>query len=341
MPPLLTETQTQTETVKNESSPNVTKVKSEKSTDTSAEKQGTSLRVRLLELVCVCIILYGIGSVFVNYFTINLEVVTFGNETAEMYMLAPVEDEIPDVRLYEVPCYDRGYRVEREVFKSPPTTCGVLTTDALLPEEMIDQLKALAVKSIKALGEKGKKNRESLNLHWMNLDQLYRKGQALGVVNDDEIELLREAGERVRQVVAYTFGVNEENLLYNKIAQFTRYKKKEEYLEFRHIDKVRSPGLIVTSIIWLGTTDKDFTGGRLKFLNGDKNYNPVVLEPKYGRFAAWTAGWENPHEVEEVYTGERYALIISFTVSPHIGFDSLDGLWDNSKDGLKCYKPDR
>lgn len=59
------------------------------------------------------------------------------------------------------------------------------------------------------------------------------------------------------------------------------------------MDKVRSPYLIVTTILWLSTVDLDFGGGRTEFLTGGPEpLTPLLIEPKIGRFAAWTSGWE-------------------------------------------------
>jgi hypothetical protein len=97
-----------------------------------------------------------------------------------------------------------------------------------------------------------------------------------------------------------------ERTFFSPVSQFTRYKPVVPYQEFRHVDKVRSPYLIVTTILWLSTVDIDFTGGRTEFLTGGPEpFTPLLVEPKFGRFAAWTSGWENPHGVMEVESGER------------------------------------
>ena len=107
--------------------------------------------------------------------------------------------------------------------------------------------------------------------------------------------------------------------------------------EFRHVDKVRSPALIVTSILWLSTANLDFGGGHTEFLNGPgpEPFTPVLIEPKMGRFAAWTSGFENPHEVTELYWGNRLALIFAFTVSNKLGYESMEALRDWAINGTQ------
>ena len=98
------------------------------------------------------------------------------------------------------------------------------------------------------------------------------------------------------------------------------------FSEFKHVDKVRSKNLIVTSILWLSTVDVDFGGGRLEFLTGpgDKPFDPIYIEPKMGRFSAWTSSYENPHGVQEVEYGYRYALILAFTAFEELGHSNMD-----------------
>ena len=92
------------------------------------------------------------------------------------------------------------------------------------------------------------------------------------------------------------------------------------FSQFRHVDKVRSKALVITSILWLSTYGTDFGGGRTAFLvGGPKPFTPLLIEPKVGRFAAWTSGWENPHEVMQMLYGERLALIFPFTVHADSG----------------------
>lgn len=105
------------------------------------------------------------------------------------------------------------------------------------------------------------------------------------------------------------------------------------------MDKVRSPNLIVTSILWLSTVDEDFGGGRTEFLTGPgpEPFTPLLVEPKIGRFAAWTSSYENPHGVHEVLFGNRYALIFAFTVLQNVGHPNMDSFreWATTTDALK------
>lgn len=128
--------------------------------------------------------------------------------------------------------------------------------------------------------------------------------------------------------MSLAFGIPEDKLYFTTVCQFTRYEQITTFSEFRHVDKVRSPELIVTSLLWLSTVDEDFGGGRLEFLNGpgEQKHNPIVIEPKRGRYAAWTSSYENPHGVHELLYGERFALIFAFTAKPDYGHSTIEDL---------------
>lgn len=87
-------------------------------------------------------------------------------------------------------------------------------------------------------------------------------------------------------MIADAFGLPREQLGFYLVTQFTRYRQVVPFSEFRHVDKVRSPALVVTSILWLSTCDLDFGGGRTEFLTGGPEpFTPLMIEPKLGRFA--------------------------------------------------------
>jgi len=129
-----------------------------------------------------------------------------------------------------------------------------------------------------------------------------------------------------QKAVALAFALPEEYLFFHGVCQFTRYNPIVPFSEFKHVDKIRSPNLLVTSILWLSTVDIDFGGGRLEFLTGPgpEPYDPIFIEPKMGRFAAWTSSYENPHGVQEVYYGYRYAFIMAFTAFEELGHADMD-----------------
>lgn len=74
-----------------------------------------------------------------------------------------------------------------------------------------------------------------------------------------------------------------------------------------------------TSLLYLSDYGIDFEGGRLIFLEGidNKPTKNVTIEPRKGRVAIFSSGAENPHFVERVSSGIRYAITVSFTCDHH------------------------
>lgn len=60
---------------------------------------------------------------------------------------------------------------------------------------------------------------------------------------------------------------------------------------------------------------KDFEGGRFVYIDKRENKadKRVFVEPKMGRLSAFTSGADNLHHIEQVTSGVRYAITISFT----------------------------
>lgn len=92
----------------------------------------------------------------------------------------------------------------------------------------------------------------------------------------------------------------------------------------------------------MSTFGRNFTGGRLKFLDphqysdyddglshgGCKTQPPpsLVVEPRQGRVAIFSSGYENTHQVEQVLSGKRFVLSFWFTCNKQREFEIfLDG----------------
>ncbi|XP_074604826.1 2-oxoglutarate and iron-dependent oxygenase domain-containing protein 3-like [Brevipalpus obovatus] len=241
--------------------------------------------------------------------------------------LATADQTYDEISIHEVPCIEKPYWREIKL-NSFVERCGVIVVDNLLPPDQIRALQETAARVLDKVGDQSYSNRESINLQWVNLHNLFRRNLKKKVINKKDMGLIRNASEAARESISMAFGIPEEKLHFNMVSQFTRYRRLVKHTEFRHVDKVRSPALLFTSILWLSTSGLDFGGGHTDFLNGPgpEPFSPVTIEPKTGRFAAWTSGFENPHEVKELYWGNRLALIFAFTVSNKLGHESIDAL---------------
>ncbi|XP_074599144.1 2-oxoglutarate and iron-dependent oxygenase domain-containing protein 3-like [Brevipalpus obovatus] len=299
--------------------------KNKKSHNRSHSSNDLPIRVNWLTLASVFCMISG----FIFYLA-PLERIFFGeppkcaSTEEEFGYLAKVDQHFDQVYHHKVKCHEPGYRRER-MLKAAPKKCGTLVYDELMTTEEALELRKMAAKLVYEMGETNPFSRESVNLHWVNLHHVFKKGYKQNVFNESDFNLIKRASERARNVIAETFGLPREQMFFTTVAQFTRYRPMTRYSQFRHVDKVRSQSLVVTSILWLSNYDYDFGGGRTAFLTGGpKPFTPLLVEPKVNRFAAWTSGWENPHEVMQMMWGERLALIFAFTVNPYLGERSMD-----------------
>lgn len=80
-----------------------------------------------------------------------------------------------------------------------------------------------------------------------------------------------------------------------------------------------------TSLVYLNDYGKDFEGGRFYFLDDiEESTKNTTVEPRVGRVLMFTSGSENPHAVERVIKGTRYAITVSFTCDQKLAIsDSL------------------
>lgn len=87
-----------------------------------------------------------------------------------------------------------------------------------------------------------------------------------------------------------------------------------ERLHHVHYDTEVSKSVHYTLIIYLGSFNKHFSGGKFIFVDTENQRKKhVVVEGKAGRTVGYTAGSENLHFLEKVVTGANYFITLSFT----------------------------
>ncbi|RWS05276.1 2-oxoglutarate and iron-dependent oxygenase domain-containing protein 3-like protein, partial [Dinothrombium tinctorium] len=210
-------------------------------------------------------------------------------------LFASANEFISGIRFHHVNCSVKGYRREKEL-NVAPLHCGTMVSDMIIDAHEALKLRDLVKISIQSIGYSRKNYPESLNIKRVRLYEIFVRGERKGFFNESHFEIIKKVSEIVKRAVSLTFGLPEQKLFFAPISEATRFKSVTEFQEFRHVDKVRAPTLVVTSIIWLSTSGDHFTGGELEFLTD----SPILLEPKLGRFAAWTSSYENPHAVREM-----------------------------------------
>ena len=140
------------------------------------------------------------------------------------------------------------------------------------------------------------------------------------VFGSGEFEVLYRVIEMVHTRVAVYFGLDRDRLYLTNPTFFSEMTARpartihDEYWH-THIDKQTYEAFHYTSLIYLSDQDRDFKGG--SFVYEDNRIEPGMrIHPSIGLLSVFTSGSENPHRVERVRDGVRYALTVGFTCDP-------------------------
>ena len=127
--------------------------------------------------------------------------------------------------------------------------------------------------------------------------------------------------EEVHSRISVYFGIEFDNIFltnptfFSEITARPAYNLHDEYWH-THVDKETYGGFEYTSLIYLSDQETDFRGG--SFFYENNGHEPgMKIQPRSGLLSIFTSGKENPHRVEKVIEGVRYALTIGFTCNPN------------------------
>lgn len=225
----------------------------------------------------------------------------------------------------DVPC-SSSYKKDVSKFKDcSPTHCGRLVTDLVVSPEEAAHLLRLSQKGLAFGGSDG--GASILDLHsgalshgnsFINIYEVLKTQSKNNIFTDEDFKVYRNVKSKIQQIISYNFGipVNKLHLTHPTFfSEMTTKSAKTTHDEYWHVhvDKETYPSFHYTSLLYLTDYGIDFTGGRFVFVDEGRN---VTIEPRIGRVSAFTSGAENPHYVERVSSGTRYALTVSFTCDP-------------------------
>ncbi|XP_055550799.1 2-oxoglutarate and iron-dependent oxygenase domain-containing protein 3-like [Wyeomyia smithii] len=205
-----------------------------------------------------------------------------------------------------------------------PVYCGRFVSDTIVSQEEVEILLNLARSGFKFGRSSG--GASILDLHSGALSKetqfvnIYKLPEAKQIFTTDHINTYKLVKEKVRQAVSDNFKINRDTLFLTHPTFFSRLTNEsaktihDEYWH-PHIDKDTYSSFHYTTLLYLTDFGKDFLGGRFVFIDspGKHNKTNVFIEPKVGRVSGFTSGAENVHHVEQVTSGVRYAITISFT----------------------------
>ncbi|XP_076804084.1 2-oxoglutarate and iron-dependent oxygenase domain-containing protein 3-like [Clavelina lepadiformis] len=209
---------------------------------------------------------------------------------------------------------------------TPILTCGRCVKDGIVSEKEVESLRQIVKNCLKYGGSSG--GASILDLHsgamskgekFVNIYRYFEKSTLDKIIVNKDIETYRNVKNRILNTVAKHFGIDSSKLYLTKPTFFSRMtanppKTSHDEYWHKHVDKIQYGSFDYTSLVYLSTHSEDFEGGTFVF-DDDGDINRTIA-PMEGRVSFFTSGSENPHHVERVTSGTRYALTISFTCDP-------------------------
>ena len=253
---------------------------------------------------------------------------TKNKSPTELVMASASETIIGSPKGQEVICSE-DYNEDRFKFKScAPQRCARFVSDAVVSKTEANHLLSLAKRGLSLGGSSGgasildlHSGALSLNTSFINIYKLIESQQKQNIFTEKDFKIYKNIKNKIRETIAIHFGISSKHLYLTHPTFFSRITSSaaktihDEYWH-QHVDKQTYRSFHFTSLVYLSTLNEDFSGGRFVFVDNTLNKS-VVIEPKLGRLSAFTSGSENPHYVEKVTDGTRYAITVSFTCDPN------------------------
>lgn len=232
--------------------------------------------------------------------------------------------EVANRKGAQVKC-SRDYEEEQKLYpECIPKRCGRLVMDDVVSPAEANMLLRTAKSGLALGGSSGGASILDIHSGALSKDDKFINiysiiDQAKGpVFTEADFTNYRNVRQKIQYTIAKEFEIPPNKLYLTKPTFFSKMTSKpaktvhDEYWHI-HVDKETYGSFHYTSLLYLSTYGKDFNGGRFTFINKRSN---STVEPKLGRLSFFTSGSENPHFVERVESGTRYAITVSFTCDP-------------------------
>ncbi|KAG1677415.1 2-oxoglutarate and iron-dependent oxygenase domain-containing protein 3 [Nymphon striatum] len=227
------------------------------------------------------------------------------------------QSELINQRNQEISCSQKD--VSQMKFEGcSPMKCGRIVSDNLVTSTEVENLLRIAKKGL-ALG-RSNGGASILDLHsgalsrGENFVNIYKLKSGKSIFSSEDLKVYSAVKNKIKQKIAEEFNLVPSHLYLTHPTFFSEITSKEaksshdEYWHI-HVDKEQYKLFHYTSLLYLNDYNINFQGGRFVFV-GHTNY---TVEPRAGRVSIFTSGHENPHYVEKVTSGTRYAITIPFT----------------------------
>ncbi|XP_018577284.1 2-oxoglutarate and iron-dependent oxygenase domain-containing protein 3-like [Anoplophora glabripennis] len=203
-----------------------------------------------------------------------------------------------------------------------PQKCGRYVSDKIVTAHEVEILLQLANRVMALGGSKGGATIMDLHSGALSFDDKFINVYAQKknkILTPTDLTVYKLVRTKIQNAIAETFGIDVGSLylthptFFSKLSNLTPVTPHDEYWHV-HIDKHTYESFHYTSLLYLNDYGIDFKGGRFVFLNDASNPTKnVTVEPRKGRVSMFTSGPENPHFVERVTEGLRFAITVSFT----------------------------
>ncbi len=200
-----------------------------------------------------------------------------------------------------------------------PVQCGVFVADDFVSEREIELIRELVDFALKQTGGGSgppsivdfKSGAVSSGTKFVNI---YKMLESAGMKFSEEgMAVYTRTTERIKLVVRNNT-IGHADLEFASPSFISRIDGSKQALTVHdeywheHIDTYQYGSFVYTSLLYFSDYGADFQGGRIVFPKLD-----LRLEPKKGRLVWFTSNKENPHFVEKVTGGVRYAMTTAFT----------------------------
>lgn len=285
----------------------------------ASQNTGISLSPDVLKRIIIRCLIVVVSFLIGAYFLWNEEV---------MDVFVGVSDTV-DRQYMGVEC-SSDYVKETATFGAcVPTRCGRVVMDNVVSISEAEHLLRTAKAGL-SMGE-SYGGASILDLHSGALSKgdkfidvyevIRRSGREVFTAKD--FKIYRQVKNKIHGAIAREFGIPVDKLYLTSPTFFSKMTSRpaqtihDEYWQV-HVDKETYGSFHYTSLLYLADYGRDFHGGRFVFLGPERN---ITVEPKLGRVSFFTSGSENPHYVERVSSGIRYAITVSFTCDPGKAID--------------------
>lgn len=241
-------------------------------------------------------------------------------------LMAAVKDDIQGAPLGQQLECSKDYDQDRTLYQNcVPSKCGRFVSDSVISNYEALEMRMFA-ETMFSIGvpEGGvtifdlSSGALTFKKEFINVYKLIenKKLNFSQLIRPKIVEIFKNVQLKVAFSVSMFFNVPVQNLHLTSPVFFSRITNKpaltvnDEYWH-NHVDKQRYGTFHYSALLYLSNYGEDFQGGR--FIFTDANSANITIEPKFGRVSAFTSGSENSHFVEQVSSGERFALIIPFT----------------------------